>query len=481
MTSKHVFKHLNQDLIELFDQAGHPDRVACVAIDYAKHMHKALICDGTGRSLKDPFDVENTTAGIEFLVAQIARRCNRFGIQPGHVVVGGEDCGSFSLNFVSALTRRGFLVIGVHAKTAKKQRENFQASTDKLDLLGIAKMIMDRRGTTRSLPVGDEQKLRALSRHRADLVTMKTSMRNRIHSLVDQIFPGFLDERLSGIAPFSDSSLWLMKDRFSPGHLQRRSLKVLVRELGKLGAKEPMEKARMLKEHAANAMRCPDELVSTLQCSLTNEIKLYEGILACIGQVDRESAKRLATTAGAMLTTIKGTGITLAAGVSSEIGPVESQPSLRRLTSYAGIVPRVKQSGGPESEAKHGTVGRQCNRILKNYVVQCGCHLGLHGPKDLREDHQRRTANGQHADFGLARRYLRIGMRLMRDNQAYLPEELRSNAEREELARYYLKIWPDLRKKWQRAGALQEAFAPENPLGCWRLAIQEIYDIRLPL
>ena len=141
MTSKHVFKHLNQDLIELFELAGHPARVACVAIDYAKHMHKALICDGTGRCLKDSFDVENTTAGIEFLMAQIQRSCNRFGIEPGHVVVGGEDCGSFSLNFITALTRRGFLVVGVHAKTAKKQRENFQASTDKLDLLGIAKMM----------------------------------------------------------------------------------------------------------------------------------------------------------------------------------------------------------------------------------------------------------------------------------------------------------------------------------------------------
>lgn len=481
MNSKHVFKHLNQDICEIFERAGHPDRVACVILDYAKRSHKALICDGTGRSLKEPFDVENTSDGVEFLVAQIGRSCKRFGIRLDHVVVGGEDCGSFSLNFVTALSRRGFLVVGVHAQTAKKQRENFQASTDKLDLLGIAKMIMDRRGTTRSLPVGDEQKLRALSRHRADLVTMKTAMRNRIHSLVDQIFPGFLDEQKSGISPFSDSSLWLMKDRFSPGHIKRRSLKVLVREFEKLGAKEPLERARRLKELAANAMTCPDELVPTLQCSLTNEIKLYEGILVCIEQVDRESAKRLATTAGAMLTTIKGTGITLAAGVSSEIGPVESQPSLRRLTSYAGIVPRVKQTGGPDSEAKHGTVGRQCNRILKNYIVQCGCHIGLHGPKDLREDHHRRTANGQHADFGLARRYLRIGMRLMRDNQAYLPEDLRRHADWEDLRMYYRKMWPALRKKWQRAGALEEAFAPGNPLGMWRNAIQDIYEIPLPL
>lgn len=481
MSTTHVFKSLNQDVCQLFDQAGHPSKVACVIFDYAKSSHKALICDGHGRQLKGAFDVENTTAGLDFVCDQIATSCKRFAIHPSHVVVGGEDCGSFSLNFVTGLARRGFLVVGVHPATAKKQRENIQASTDKLDLLGIAKMILDRRGTTRSTTPGNEKKLRALTRHRADLVTMKTQLRNHIHSLVDQIFPGFLNEQKSGISPFSESSLYLMKERFSPGHLQRKSLKVLVRQLEKLGVRDPMKRAKTLKQLAQTALQGEDELLETLQATLSNEIRLYEGILACIAQIDVECAKRLATTQGALLTTIKGTGITLAAGVCSEIGPVEKQTSLRRLTSYAGIVPRVKQSGGPEKEAHHGTVSRKCNRTLKNYIVQCGSHMGLHGPEELCLDHARRTAQGQHADFGIARRYLRLAMRLMRDHQVYLPAELRRNASREELASYYRKQWPTLRKKWQKAGALEEAFAPENPLGMWRLTIQEFYQISLPL
>ena len=48
-----------------------------------------------------------------------------------------------------------------------------------------------------------------------------------------------------------------------------------------------------------------------------------------------------------MLTTVRGIGITLASGVAAEIGPPDSQPSVRRLSSYAGIVPRTKQTGGP--------------------------------------------------------------------------------------------------------------------------------------
>jgi transposase len=272
-----------------------------------------------------------------------------------------------------------------------------------------------------------------------------------------------------------------MKDRFSPKHLQRKSLPVLVRQLERLGVKEPMNRAKTLKALADTALRGPDELLETLQSTLTNEIKLYECLLACIEKIDVECAKRLATTQGALLTTVKGTGVTLAAGVSSEIGPVGKQGSLRRLCSYAGIVPRVKQSGGPDKEARHGTVSRSCNRILKNYIVQCGAHMGLHGPEELRSDHARRTAQGQHADFGIARRYLHLAVHLMRHHQIYLPEGLRQQATEEDLKMYYLKLWPTLRKKWLKAGALQEAFAAENPLGMWRNMIQEFYKISLPL
>ena len=148
----------------------------------------------------------------------------------------------------------------------------------------------------------------------------------------------------------------------------------------------------------------------------------------------------------------------LAAGVSSEIGPVASQPSTRRLTSYSGIVPRSKQTGGEESPPRYGRVSRRSNHRLKNSLVQCGNHMGLHGPADLMEDHGRRVANGQHADFGISRRYLRIAMRLMRNHCCYMPEDVRNDPDKNRRRDYYLRIWPKLRDKWRKAGALQEAF-----------------------
>ena len=54
-------------------------------------------------------------------------------------IFAGEDDPSFAENFVRALRQRKYLIIRVNAWEAKQQRNNFQASSDRLDLLGIAR------------------------------------------------------------------------------------------------------------------------------------------------------------------------------------------------------------------------------------------------------------------------------------------------------------------------------------------------------
>ena len=77
----------------------------------------------------------------------------------------------------------------VNAHDAKKQRENLQASTDRLDLMGIAAMLLSRRATCTPAQSGVYRNLRTLVRHRKKLVKMKTEVRNRIHTIVDRLIP----------------------------------------------------------------------------------------------------------------------------------------------------------------------------------------------------------------------------------------------------------------------------------------------------
>jgi hypothetical protein len=199
-------------------------------------------------------------------------------------------------------------------------------------------------------------------------------------------------------------------------------------------------------------------------------------------QLEKEIALPLAQSQGAFLTSIKGIGIVLAAGVKAEIGnPFEQRP-LNNLTSYSGIIPRVKQSGGPNAQAHTGRVSKRSNHLLKDSVVQSAFHIGRFGPKELSLDYKRRKAAGQHADFGMGRRFLRMAMSLMKTSQIYLPPHIRNNQVRaQERAGYYLSVWPQLRDKWHKVDALKVAFAKHNPLGQWRHMVQEFYRIKLKL
>ncbi len=133
-----------------------------------------------------------------------------------------------------------------------------------------------------------------------------------------------------------------------------------------------------------------------------------------IQQLEKEIAEILAQTQGAFLTSVRG----------------------------IGIIPRVKQTGGPQGETQIKKVGKRCNRILKDYVVKSASHIGKHGPDELMSDYKRRDAQDQHADFGMARRYLRMALCLMRSSQTYLPPKCRNtNVKMEKRAEYYLMAW----------------------------------------
>jgi transposase len=479
---RNIYQNQSQELLSLFEQAADNAKVMCVPIDYAKKDHVVMFCNGYGDILRKPFSVKNSPEGVDYLTDQVLRSCRQRSISKKHVFFGGEQVGSFADNFVATLRSQGWLVAGVNAHDAKTQRQNLQASTDRLDLMGIAKTLLNRRANCSPAQSGIYLNMRTVVRHRRKLVGLTTEVKNRIHTVVDRLFPGFLDETKSGITPFSKSSLWLMQERFSAPQIRRRKRSTLIEALRRLGTTKPEHTADTLQQYATRVLNPTPDYVHMLQLSLAQHVKHFCCLQESIGQLEKEIAANLAQTQGAFLTSVRGIGIVLAAGVSAEIGNPYQQKPLNDLVSYCGIIPRVKQTGGPQGETKTGKVAKRCNRMLKDYIVQSASHLGLHGPADLMSDYKRRDAAGQHADFGMARRYLRMAMCLMRTSQIYLPNALRkAQAQLEDRADYYLMSWPQLREKWQKLEALEIAFNPDQPLGQWRKIVQQLYGIKLTL
>ena len=145
MKKTNIYQNQSQQLLHLFEEAGSGEKVMCVPMDYAKNDHLVMFCNGHGDILRKPFSVKNTPEGIAYIDEQVTRFCRRRGIQKKHVFLGGEDANSFAKNFVSTLRSKGYVVANVNAHDAKKQRVNMQASTDRIDLMGIATMLLNCR------------------------------------------------------------------------------------------------------------------------------------------------------------------------------------------------------------------------------------------------------------------------------------------------------------------------------------------------
>jgi hypothetical protein len=199
--------------------------------------------------------------------------------------------------------------------------------------------------------------------------------------------------------------------------------------------------------------------------------------------LEREMAWTLAQSSGALLTSISGIGVVLAAGIVAELGEGTTWRALRRLCSYCGIVPRVEQTGGPDQPAQTGTVGRRCNLRAKNWVVQAGSYMGKCGPPELKAQHQALQRNGQNADFIMSKRLLRICKDLMRRASVYRPKPLLAlETPAAQLAAYYSELWPRLLAKWQPLrDRWDQVFGPTCPLGQWRQMAEQLYGISLPL
>jgi len=477
-----VFDSQNLELRKLYEDAASPRAILCVALDYAKSKHLALCCDGNGDILKAPFPVRNNAEGIDFLVEQIEASARRRNIPKKHIFIGGEDEAPYVSNFISALRARGYLVVRVNAFEAQHNRNGRLASTDAIDLSGIARTMVSRRARTTTPP--DDAvyvELREAARFRRILVRDLTAASNRIHAVVDQLFPGFLDHSRSRLTPFTEASLDLMAERFSTMEIARRKPAALAKFLHLRRVHDPEETAAAIIALAREALPPDPTRIAGLQRTLTGLVELHRCLKRNALDLRAESARMLATTPYALLTSLPGIGFVLAAGIAGELGPPEQLRSIESLCAYAGIVPRSYQTGGPDKPAVQGHVSNRCNRILKDWTVQSAQKLHLYGTPEIKDRITRWNANGQHGIYAAAKRYLRLVRALTRNGVPYLEPAARTAAAApQDITAGATAAWTILTRKWRTIpGGLDLIADSAHPIGFWRTTVTELHGIKL--
>ena len=281
-----------------------------IGVDLHKAFFQACAIDGLGtRCWEGRF--ETAAAGVAAFVART----------PPDVLVGVEASGP-TWSFVDQLQGDFRRVVVVDAAKTR-WKAGYAAKTDRLDARRLADALRRDSVVTVYYPSAAIRDLRELCRYRRSLVGTQTGLRQRVHALLLR----------QGVVP-EMSHLWRGRG---------------ARWLATLA----------LPGYAGESLTGLRQLLAGVGIQLA---RVEE-------QVTREGVDDPIVTA---LQTLPGIGPVLGLTIRAEIGDITRFPDPSHLASYAGVVPRVTQSG--LRRAWTGPITKQGSPWLRWALIEAACH-----------------------------------------------------------------------------------------------------------
>lgn len=433
---KTIYPQRSQVVSEIFSREIRPDKILIVPIDHAKENHVVQFCFGTGEHiLNKAFTVFNDSRGVNFLTDRIVSTCMKYHVKKENVIICCEDPPEYMVNFIHTLRLSGYHFVSVNAFEAEKFRSNSRASSDSIDLDRITQSVINRRAMD-IRPIDElYTNMKVAGRNRRRLVIDETAVKNRIHKFVDILFPGFLNEDNTHIIPFSAVCLWLLEKGFSVVKIRRIAEKTLLSGLNRYHVQKPQEVYNKLKSYSKNVLPPPAEVISYHQKSLGGKVDLLRAIRKAAELEENEAVRYLVQTPGFYILSIPGIGVKYAIHIIGEYGDPNNWPEVSKMASYAGIVSRQKQSGGKNTEPVKLCLPKNCNKVLKDYLLQAAQHTGktLHplrkvvpsydGEHTLHEHFQHVEDIQGKSKLRNAKYLLKIIRRIVKEERFYFPEK----------------------------------------------------------
>jgi transposase len=270
------------------------------------------------------------------------------------------------------LTRYGWEVLIADAQKVKGLAP-LACKTDKVDARVLAELSFRELVPAVWLPGPEQRAEREQARFRLYLVKHRTSLKNRIHAtLIAFGYPR------------------VMSDLFG-------------------------DEGRRLLER----LDIPEPWLSTMQASL----QLIDDLDRRIAQIERELQQSGADHRYVpLLLTVPGIGWVLGYTIAAEIGDISRFPSAKKLVSYTGLCPRVKQSG--ESDLR-GPISKHGPRYLRWALIEAALHASAHPAYSERYQRTRRRLGKQRgpkvAKIELARQLAEAIWHMLTRNQPFAP------------------------------------------------------------
>lgn len=404
-----------------------------VGMDVSQDDVKVYILDQDGNEATKRFAADNNPQGAEAIVTQILECCKQLPINKVFVGLESTSVYGWHLQFYLAdhLGLKPFdpMIISFNAKIIdafKKSLGNLPKN-DWVDAFTIAERLRFGR-LPKSCPVDFRYlALQRLTRHRFHIVDNIVREKNYFLSNLFLKFSGLCQEKVFG-SNFGAVATELFNEFLTLDDIAARPLDELVEfmvEHGKDHFQDPNATAIALKDAVRKSYR--------MNASVDNSLNFV--IKSCLDNIQvLEKQKKAAEKAIAhevtgfnnqylCLTSVKGIGPTIAAGLISEIGGISRFENDNALAKFSGLYWSEYQSADFIAEDTY--LKRTGNEYLRYYFIQAADQLRKYVPEFsefyARKFKESKTHKHKRALVLTARKAVRLVFALLREEKLYKP------------------------------------------------------------
>lgn len=312
-----------------------------VGIDAAKEVHWVTAVSREGHVLLDR-KLDNAGPDVAAFIAELAG----LGDQR---LIGIDMLGGLATLLAAMLIAAGERVVHVPGLAVNRARQGTvggQAKSDPKDARVIADQLRLRPDDFRPIQLQDETiaELRLLVSRRGDLVVDQTRRISRMRYLLATIHPS-----LERALDLTNQGPMVLLTRFvAAGDLRHFTPRRLARHLVRAGLRQPQ--AESLAEAAVAAAASHPDLALPAEAATAELIRemAHEALAARarIARLDKRLEDLLLRHPdGALIRSLPGMGVVLAATFLAETGDIRRCANAGALAAAAGIAPVLRQSG----------------------------------------------------------------------------------------------------------------------------------------
>jgi len=404
------------------------ERTLVVGVDIAKSIHYARAFDYRGIELGNVLKFENTREGLEIFKEWIGSLAKENGKNSS--IVGLEPTGHYWFNLGHYLKDKGVRLVLVnpfHVKRSKELDDNSPTKNDRKDPKTIAKLVIDGRYSVPYIPEGIYSDLRAVVDTRDTISGALIRIKNRVVKWLDKYFPEFFDV-------FGDwegkAALITLREFPIPEKIITTGVDEIVATWRKeVSRAVGVKRATKLVEAAECSIGIKEGL-RMAQKQLRYIIEQYDLYMEQLNEVEADMEELALQVPGVKeMLTVKGVGITTAAGFIAEVGDIRRFSHPSQIQKLAGLNLVENSSGNHKGQT---TISKRGRARLRSILFKVIMPLVAKNDefKALHEHYTTRRENPlkkKQSLILLCCKLIRIFYALITKRVAYSPKQLQKN------------------------------------------------------